>query len=412
MSRDYQFETKVLLNKNKDEKGAVSPPIYQTNAFEYETAEELEKVFKGRAQGYNYTRVGNPTNNQFEEKMKELENGIGALGTASGMAAIATAVLGLVEAGDEIIAGNSLFGGTYNFFKKDLKQWGVKCSFVGTTELEEYRQAITPKTKLIYLETVGNPKLDIPDIKKLAELAHKHNLPLILDNTLMTPYLFQAKDYGVDIVVHSTSKFINGSSNSIGGVIIDTGNFNWAETDNPLLAEYLKFGPFAYLAKLRQDIFRNLGPVASPFNSFLNNLGVETLPLRMEKHCSNALELAKFLESAAGVKRVNYPGLKSSPYHKLAAEQFDNHFGGLLTFEVENKKQAFKLINRLELARNLSNLGDLRTLVVHPESTIYHSLSQAEQQQLGVNPALIRVSVGIENPDDIILDFKEALAAL
>lgn len=229
MSRDYQFETKVLLNKNKDEKGAVSPPIYQTNAFEYETAEELEKVFKGRAQGYNYTRVGNPTNNQFEEKMKELENGIGALGTASGMAAIATAVLGLVEAGDEIIAGNSLFGGTYNFFKKDLKQWGVKCSFVETTELEEYRQAITPKTKLIYLETVGNPKLDIPDIKKLAELAHKHNLPLILDNTLMTPYLFQAKDYGVDIVVHSTSKFINGSSNSIGGVIIDTGNFNWAD---------------------------------------------------------------------------------------------------------------------------------------------------------------------------------------
>jgi len=323
MSRDYQFETKVLLTKNKDEKGAVSPPIYQTNAFEYETAEELE-------------------------------NGVGALGTASGMAAIATAVLGLVEAGDEIVAGNSLFGGTYNFFKKDLKQWGIKCSFVETTELEEYRQAINPKTKLIYIETVGNPKLDIPDIKKLAELAHEHGLPLILDNTLMTPYLFLAKDDGVDIVLHSTSKSINGSSNSIGGVIIDTGNFNWAESDNPLLAEYLKFGPFAYLAKLRQDIFRNLGPAASPFNSFLNNLGVETLPLRMEKHCSNALELA----------------------------------------------------------RNLSNLGDLRTLVVHPESTIYHSLSQAEQQQLGVNPALIRVSVGIESPDDIIRDFKEALTAL
>lgn len=412
MSRDYQFETKVLLNKSKDEKGAVSPPIYQTNAFEYETAEELEKVFKGQAQGYNYTRVNNPTNNQFEEKMKELENGVGALGTSSGMAAIATAVLGLVEAGDEIIAGNSLFGGTYSFFKKDLERWKIKCNFVETTELEEYRQAITPRTKLIYLETVGNPKLDIPDIKKLAKLAHQHNLPLILDNTLMTPYLFQAKDYGVDIVVHSTSKFINGSSNSIGGVIVDTGNFNLIKSDNPLLAEYLKFGPFAYLAKLRQDIFRNLGPAASPFNSFLNNLGVETLPLRMEKHCSNALKLANFLQSAAGVKRVNYPGLKSSPYHELAAEQFADRFGGLLTFEVENKSEAFKLINKLELARNLSNLGDLRTLVVHPQSTIYHSLTQAEQEQLGVNPALIRVSVGIESPADIILDFKEALAEL
>lgn len=412
MSRDYQFETKVLLNKSKEEKGAVSPPIYQTNAFEYETAEELEKVFKGQARGFNYTRVGNPTNNQFEEKIRELENGVGALSTASGMAAIATAVLGLVEAGDEIIAGNSLFGGTYSFFKKDLERWKIKCNFVETTELEEYRQAITAETKLIFVESLGNPKLDIPDIKELAELAHRHDLPLILDNTLLSPYLFRAKDYGVDIVVHSTSKFINGSSNSIGGVIVDTGNFNWIKSDNPLLAEYLKFGPFAYLAKLRQDIFRNLGPAASPFNSFLNNLGVETLPLRMEKHCSNALKLAEFLESAPGVKKVNYPGLKSSPYHELAAEQFDNRFGGLLTFEVENKREAFKLINELKLARNLSNLGDLRTLVVHPQSTIYHSLTKEEQQQLGVRSGMIRVSVGIENPDDIVLDFKEALAEL
>ncbi|PTW00114.1 O-acetylhomoserine (thiol)-lyase [Halanaerobium saccharolyticum] len=412
MSREYQFETRLLLSNNRNEYGAVNRAIYQTNAFEYETAEELEKVFAGQAQGYNYTRVGNPSNNEFEEKMKELENGIGALSTASGMAAIAAAVLALVEAGDEIVAGNSLFGGTYSFFKDNLKDWGVKCNFVETTELEQYQQAINPKTKLIYIETVGNPKLDIPNIKKIAEIAHQHGLPLILDNTLMTPYLFQAKEYGVDVVVHSTSKFINGSSNSIGGAVVDTGNFNWAESDNPLLADYLKFGPFAYLARLRQDIFRNLGPCASPFNSYLNNLGVETLALRMEKHCSNALELARFFDSNSAIKGVNYPGLKSNPYHQLAAEQFNNHFGGLLTFEVGSKKEAFKVINELKIAKNLSNLGGLRTLVIHPASTIYHKLSESEKRVLGVTPALIRVSVGIESARDIIEDFSQALEKL
>jgi len=412
MSREYQFETKVLLSNNKNEQGAINKAIYQTNAFEYETAEELEKVFAGQAQGYNYTRVGNPTNNEFEEKMKELENGIGALSTASGMAAIAAAVLSLVEAGDEIVAGNSLFGGTYSFFKDNLREWGIKCNFVETTELEEYRKAITPKTKLIYLETVGNPKLDIPDIKKIADIAHSNHIPLILDNTLMTPYLFQAKEYGVDVVVHSTSKFINGSSNSIGGAVVDTGNFDWSQSDNPLLADYLKFGPFAYLARLRQDIFRNLGPCSSPFNSYLNNLGVETLALRMEKHCSNALKLAQFLETNSTVKKVNYPGLKSNPYHQLASEQFGSRFGGLLTFEVGDKKEAFKFINELKLAKNLSNLGGLRTLVIHPASTIYHKLPESEKRALGVTPALIRVSVGIEAVEDIIKDFSEALKKL
>ncbi len=413
MSREkYDIATRLVQTNTDGEKGAVNYPVYQSTSFSYDNAEELARVFNNRANGYIYSRINNPTNNNFEKQMVNLESGLGAVSCASGMAAIATAVLSLVKSGDQIVAGNSLFGGTYNFFKEDLSQLGIRTKFVNATSLRQYQQAINDKTRLVFLETLGNPGLDIPDIKAISKLTAEANIPLVVDNTLLTPYLFRAKKAGANIVIYSTSKYINGSANSLGGIIIDLGNFNWQTARIPVLKKYLEYDSFCYLAKMRQDIFRNLGACSSPFNSFLHSTGLGTLALRMEKHCQNALQLAQFLNKHNKVKKVNYPGLKDNSFHEIASKQFDNKYGGLLTFELKNKKQCYKVINKLKLAHNMANLGDIRTLIIHPQSTIYSNIDQNKQKKLGVTPQLIRVSVGIENIEDIIADFEQALAVL
>lgn len=412
MYREYRFDTRLIHEFDDFEEGAVNKPIYQSTSFSYKSAEELASIFQKEAQGFIYTRINNPTIAAFETKMTSLEDGLGAVCCSSGMAAIATAVLSIVEQGDEVIAGNSLFGGTYNFLQKDLGAWGIKTKFVEATNPEAFLEAITGRTKLIFIETVGNPKLDIPDVEAISGIAHQHGIPLMVDNTFMTPYLFKAKDYGADIVIHSTSKFINGSANSIGGIIIDLGTFKWPAERYPVLSDYQKYGPYCYLAKIRQDIFRNLGVCASPFNTFLNIMGLETLAVRMDKHCANGLRLATFLANHSVPVKVTYPGLSSHPQYLLAKKQFAGNFGGLVTFELRNQEEAFRVINSLKLAKNLANIGDIRTLVIHPASTIYCNLAQEQQRELGVTPGLIRVSVGIENPDDIIEDFNQALESL
>ncbi len=412
MSDDYNVDTELIHANSNFEEGAVNKPIYQSTSFAYDTAEELSRVFQQQAQGYTYSRINNPTIAAFEERITKIENGVGAIACSSGMAAISTAILSLVENGDQIVAGNSLFGGTYNLLQKDLARWGIKTNFVESTDIKSFQEAITEKTRLIYLETLGNPKLDIPDIKAISQAAHKKGIPLVVDNTFLTPYLFKVKEWGADIVIHSTSKYINGSANSIGGIIVDLGTFNWRDGKTSGFDDYFQFGSFAYLVKIRQDLFRNLGVCSNPFNASMNITGLETLAVRMDKHCTNAMKLAEFLSDHQSLVRVSYPGLASHPQHQLAREQFGGKYGGVLTFELKSKKACYQVINSLKLAKNLANIGDIRTLVIHPASTIYCRLDEDRQKELGVTPGLIRVSVGIENSDDIIKDFSKALESI
>jgi len=405
---NYEIDTELIFDSYlKKEKGAVNKPIFQSTAFEYDSAEELEKVFNNKKQGYVYSRINNPTNNAFEKKINKLEKGIGAVNCASGMSAISTAILSLVESGDEIIAGNSLFGGTYKFLKNDLARWGIKVKFVEATDIEAYESSLSDESKLIFLETMGNPRLDVPDIKAISKIADEYRVPLMVDNTLMTPYLFRPREFGADIVIHSTSKYINGSANSLGGIIVDLGTFDWDFEKYSVLKKFEKYGHFCFLARMRQEIFRHLGATSSPFNTFLNQMGLGTLGVRMDRHCENTMKLAKFLKQHQKVNKINYPGLKNHQFHKIADNQFNGKFGGLLTFELKNKEQCFQVINNLNLVKNLANIGDIRSLIIHPASTIYSDINKEKQKDLGVNPGLLRVSVGIENVNDIIKDFDK-----
>lgn len=383
-------------------------PIYQTTSFRFKTAEDLEEVFLGQKLGYTYTRINNPTVDAFEKRLALIEKGIGAIATASGMAAVSLAILNIVKHGDEIISGSGIFGGTYSLFN-DLKQYGIKTRYAKDNDISSFEEVLTQKTKLIFVETIGNPKLDVPDIKKLSEFAHKNNIPLIVDSTVTTPYLIRPLEHGADIVVHSTSKYINGNGNSIGGIIIDKGRFKWNFDKFPMMKNYEKFGPFTYLAKLRKGIHKDFGVCMAPMNAFMNSLGLETLGLRVERHCSNALKLALSLKNNSKVLEINYLGLEDNPYHQIAKVQFNNNYGALLTIRVGSKEKAFKVINNLKYAANLANIGDTRTLVIHPASTIYADNKESEKVTAGVYEDLIRISVGIEDVEDIINDFEQAL---
>ncbi len=408
-----RFNTKLLHGRHKADMkiGATTIPIYQSTSFYHNSAEELERIFEGTGYGYIYTRINNPTIDYFEQRVALLENGVGAIACASGMAAITLAILNLMEQGDELVVNTGIFGDTYSLFNS-LKDYGIKTKFAISAEPESFAKKLTGKTKLIFVETIGNPKMDVPNIKELAQLAHSHGIPLVVDNTVTTPYLLRPFDYGADIVIHSTSKLINGSGNSIGGIIVDRGRFSWPADKFPKLNKLSQtFGFLAYLAKLRKGLHRDIGACISPFNAFLNTIGLETLGLRMDRMCSNAMELAQFLSSHPGVSWVNYPGLPDNRYHDIAKVQFNNKYGVLLTFGVGSKTRAFKVINNLKYAYNLANIGDIRTLVIHPASTIYSSFSNEEKQLMGVTEDLIRVSVGVEDIEDLIEDFEQALKA-
>lgn len=405
-----RFNTTLLHGEFAgDEKtGATNTPIYQSTAFKHQTAEELENIFMGREAGFIYTRINNPTIEALERRINYLERGIGAVACASGMAAITMAVMNILKSGEEIVSGSGIFGGTYSLFT-NLAEFGVKTSYARDNSPESFAAIITEQTRLIFVETIGNPKLDVANISLLADLAHQKGIPLLVDNTVTTPYLIRPLALGADIVINSTSKYINGSGNSIGGIIVDSGKFKWNYDKFTSLQAYQKYGPFVYLAKLRKGLFKDMGACMAPLNAYLTSIGLETLGLRMEKLCSTALQLAVSLKENPQVVEVNYPGLEIHPDHALAREQFAKRYGAILTIRVGSKEKAFQVINQLKYAANLANIGDSRTLVIHPASTIYATNTSEEKERMGVYEDLIRISVGLEDSEDIIEDFQQAL---
>ncbi|MCD8348227.1 MAG: PLP-dependent transferase [Lachnospiraceae bacterium] len=410
-----EFSTKLLHGKEAKEyqNGSTLPPISQVSAFSYESSEALEKVFQNRAPGFAYTRIGNPTVDAFERRICELEGGVGAVACSSGMAAVTLSLLNILQAGDEVIAGSGLFGGTIDLFG-DLESFGITTRYVEHVTVQEIEPLINERTKVIFGELIGNPALDVMDVRRVAELAHARGIPLIVDATTATPYLIRPLEYGADIVVHSSSKYINGGGNSISGIIVDSGHFKWDVERYPGMRSYCSYGPFAYIAKLRNGIWRNMGACLAPMNAFLNVVGLETLGLRMQRICENAQALAEAIAQMAcekgGGLSVNYPTLKENPYHALAESQFGGKGGGaILTIRVGSKEKAYQMMDSLKYAKKATNIGDVRTLVIHPASTIYVHASEEQRAAAGVYDDLIRVSVGIEDAKDLIEDFTTAI---
>lgn len=390
--------------------GAAAVPIYQTVSYAYKSAQELADIFAGTAPGYIYTRIANPTTTVLELRLAELEEGVGCIATASGMAAISSVVMALMESGTNLIAANGIFGGTISLFENTLAPFGVKTKFVDAGDTKQFEKAIDDKTRLIFVETIGNPRMDVPDIPAIARIAKKANIPLVVDNTVTTPILFKPGNFGADVVVHSTSKYINGHGTAIGGAIIDTGNYDWSKGPFKAIKKLSeRAGRLAFLANLRNLIYRDLGGCPAPMNSFLMLQGIETLGPRMAIHCENALKLARYLQSHPDVTWVNYPGLPESSFNAKVVELFGGRASALLTFGLSDKKTAFKFTDSLRLAKNMANLGDAKTLVIHPSSTIFHEFTEDEKKKMGVGDDMIRVSVGIEDFDDLKKDFEQAI---
>lgn len=405
-----RFNTALLHgNCGSEEKtGATMTPIYQSSAFEHDSAEKLEMVFHNTAPGFAYTRINNPTVASFEQRIAGLEGGVATVATASGMAAIFNAVMNVVRCGDEVVASASLYGGTIDLFT-DLESYGITTRYVLSMTEEALDEVVTEKTRVIFAETIGNPKLNVIDIRAIADYAHEKGIFFIVDNTVATPYLCKPLELGADVVIESSSKYINGSGNSISGLITDSGRFKWDEERYPDMEPYRKLGLFAYTAKLRNALFRDTGACLAPMNAYLNSIGLETLGLRMERACYNAMTLAEWFASSGLVDAVGYPGLKGSPDHELATRQFNGRYGAMVTIRVGSKERAFSVINHLKYPLKVSNIGDSKTLVLHPESTIFCHGTKEDNRNAGVYPDLIRISVGIEDVEDLIEDFRQAL---
>ena len=385
-------------------------PIYQAASFSQATAQELADVFQGRKPAYAYSRSSNPTTGALERRLTQLEQGVGAIVTASGMAAITSVFLGLLQAGDEVVASQGLFGGSLTLLTKTLSRFGVRTSFVDASDSQQVQQAVSDRTRLIFVETIGNPKMDVPDIKALSQIARQAQVPLVVDSTVTPPCLFKAREFGVDLVVYSTTKFINGHGTAIGGAIVDTGLYDWGQSPFEHIVPWAtKVGSFAFLAYLRNATYRDLGGAAAPLNSFLMSQGIETLALRMARHCEQALRLAEFLEAHDAVSWVQYPGLDGSPFYERVQQQFGGQGGALLTFGLGTEARAFAFIDSASLALNQTNIGDAKTLIIHPASTIYHDFTAEDKRAAGVTEDLVRVSVGLEEYEDIKQDFEQAL---
>lgn len=405
-----EFNTALLHGDFLGDKntGSTVTPIYQSSAFCHSSAEELEKIFHNQAPGFSYTRISNPTIDAFEKRMTALEGGIASVACASGMAALFNAFCNILQAGDEIVSSASLYGGSIDLFR-DLEAFGITTRYVENNNWEQFEAATNEHTRLYFAETIGNPRLDVTDIKTLSEIAHKHGVPLIIDNTVATAYLVKPLEQGADIVMNSSSKYINGNSDAISGVITDSGKFKWDTDKYPGMKDFKKFGPYAYTAKLRNGLFRNTGACLAPMNAFLNIVGIETLGLRMERICDNAIKLAEFFQNEYSDITVNYPGLESSKWHDIAVSQLKNGFGGIITIRTGSKERAFKIMNALKLPLIISNIGDTKTLVIHPESTLNVHSTEEEKVTAGVFDDLIRISVGIEDIKDLIEDFRQAI---
>lgn len=402
--------------------GSRAVPIYQTTSYQFKSSEHAANLFGLKEFGNIYTRLMNPTTDVLERRMTLLDGGVGALAVASGQSAITLALLNIAQAGDEIVSADNLYGGTYNLFHYTFPRLGIKVQFVKSNDLDAFQTAITPKTKALYAESIGNPKLDIADLEGIAKVAHKNGVPFVLDNTV-SPYLLKPFDYGVDIIVYSATKFIGGHGTSIGGIIVDSGKFDWTNGKFPLVAEpdpsyhginfveALKtLGNIAYIIKARVTLLRDLGPALSPFNSFLFLQGLETIHLRMPRHSENALKVAQYLEKHAKVTWVNYPGLDSSPEKARAKKYFSKGAGAILGFGIKGGlEQGKKFIDSLQLISHLANIGDAKSLAIHPATTTHQQLSAEEQLSTGVTPDFVRLSIGVEHIDDIIADIEQAL---
>nr|WP_263393587.1 O-acetylhomoserine aminocarboxypropyltransferase/cysteine synthase family protein [Streptococcus sp. Marseille-Q6470] len=423
MTREFKFETLQLHAGQVVDATTKSRavPIYQTTSFVFEDTQEGAELFALQKAGNIYTRITNPTTSAFEERIAALEGGVGALATASGMAAITYTILALAHAGDHVVAASTIYGGTFNLLKETLPRYGITTTFVDIDNLEEVEGAIKDNTKLVLIETLGNPVINIPDIEQIAEIAHKHQIPLVSDNTFATPYLINVFSHGVDIVVHSATKFIGGHGTTIGGVIVDSGKFDWAASGKfPQLVDedpsyhnisYTRdVGAAAFIVAARVQLLRDMGAALSPFNSFLLLQGLETLSLRVERHVQNAEKIVDFLVNHPKVEKVNYPKLPDSPYHALAEKYLPKGVGSIFTFHVKGgEAEARKVIDSLEIFSDLANVADAKSLVVHPATTTHSQLSDSDLEAAGVTKNQIRLSIGLENVDDLIEDLRLAL---
>ena len=421
--RKYGFDTLQVHAGQQPDKttGARAVPIYQTTSYVFEDSQHAADLFALKTPGNIYTRIMNPTTDVFEQRVAALEGGVGALAVASGSAAITYAITNIAQTGDEIVAASTLYGGTYNLFANTLPRFGIDTAFVDPEDIDNFEKAITTKTKAIFIESIGNPSINIIDIEKVAQIAHRNYIPFIVDNTFATPYLLRPIEYGADIVVHSATKFIGGHGTSIGGVVVDSGKFDWAASgkfslfteDDPSYhgINYVEaLGNLAYIVKMRVTLLRDTGAAISPFNAFLLLQGLETLSLRVQKHVENTQKIASFLEAHPNVAWVNYPGLKSSPYYALSQKYLPKGAGAILTFGIKGDvKQAENVINKLSLFSHLANVADAKSLVIHPASTTHQQLDEQQQRAAGITPEMIRLSIGIEDAEDLIADLKQAI---
>ena len=420
----FGFHTRALHagQRPDSDTGARAVPIYQTTSYVFEDTEHAAALFNLQRFGNIYTRIMNPTTAVLEERMAALERGVGALAVGSGQAAQFIAISSLLQQGDEMVAASTLYGGTYTQFDVSFRRLGINTIFVDADNPENFRRALTPRTRLLYGETIANPRMNVLDIAAVAEIAHAAGVPLVIDNTFASPYLCRPIEHGADIVLHSATKFIGGHGTSIGGVIVDSGRFPWDKGVFPQLLEpskgyhgirfYETFGDFAYIMKARVEGLRDFGPALSPFNAFLFLQGLETLGLRMQRHTENALAAARFLAEHAAVAWVNHPGLESSPYHKLAERYLPLGCGAIFTFGIRGGMEAGRrFIESLQMFSHLANVGDAKSLVIHPASTTHQQLSDEEKVACGVTNDMIRLSIGLEDIEDIIWDLDQALHA-
>lgn len=402
--------------------GSRAVPIYQTASYVFEDTQHAADLFALAKLGNIYTRLMNPTTDVLEKRLAALEGGVGALATSSGMAAIQYAISNIAQTGDEIVSISTLYGGTYTLFSQRLPRIGITARLVSADDLAGIEAAINEKTKAVYIETIGNPEINIPDIEEICKIAHRHGLPVIADNTFGTPYLIRVKDYGVDIVVHSLTKYIGGHGTSLGGIIVDLGTFDW---NNPRFAEFttpdpayhglrmVDLGPAAYILKARIQLLRDTGACISPFNAFLILQGLETLSLRVERHCQNAEGIAKFLATHPAVSWVNYPRIPGNRYHDRAQKYFPKGIGGILSFGLKGgRNAAVNFIDNLEVFSHLANVADAKSLAIHPATTTHSQLSEEELLHAGVLPESVRLSVGIETLQDLIDDLSQALSKI
>lgn len=425
MSEQFQFETiQIHAGHESDVKtGAIAVPIFQTAAYEFDDTDQASDLFIFKQLGFTYTRTGNPTNMVFEKRIAALEGGVAAMATSSGMAAITYAILNIASVGDEIVSSKSLYGATHSLFETTFAQFGITTCFVDQNNPQNFADAITNKTKAIFIETIGNPSAHITDIEAVAAIAREHRIPLIVDNTFATPYLCRPIEHGANIVVHSATKYIGGHGTTIGGVVIDAGNFDWVASGKfPNMSHPDKgrggtvyterFPQNAYIVKMRGQLLSNIGACLSPFNAFMLLQGLETLSLRVERHVSNALKVVEFLSHHPKVTVVNYPSLKQNQYHELANKYLPNGCGSIFTFGVADFAAAKKLVGELKLFTLCANFADVKSLIIHPASTTHTMMDEQQQIAAGVAPNLLRVSVGLENIKDILADLDQALAKI